>query len=130
MPQLDPYIFLHQIVTLIVFFFLIYFYVRKNIIPKLNSILKYRNKKISKLLHHDKGNWRLYNKSNVYYSWLACIYLNKTNSKISLFFNKNISNCNQWIQNKKINNYFNLIKIYQKSPLAEIKRTAYYITTK
>lgn len=56
MPQLDPYIFLHQIITLIIFFFLIYFYVRKTIVPKLNSILKYRNKKVTKLLHHDKGN--------------------------------------------------------------------------
>ena len=127
MPQLDPYIFLHQIITLIFFFFLIYFYVRKTVVPKLNSILKYRNKKISKLFNHDKGNWRLYNKSNMYYSWLANIYLNKTNNKVSLFFNKEIISYMNLIQNKKIINFFTLINKYQKPFLKEVVRTNFYI---
>lgn len=56
MPQLDKYIFVHQMISLVFFFFLLYFYIRKTAIPQLNLILKYRKKKISKLLKHDKGN--------------------------------------------------------------------------
>lgn len=82
MPQLDPYIFFHQIITLFFIFFLIYIYVRKNILPKLNSILKYRNKKINKLFKHDKGNWRLFNESKLYFSFLGINYLSLINDKL------------------------------------------------
>lgn len=127
MPQLDPYIFLHQILTLIFFFFLLYFYVRKTIIPKLNSILKYRNKKINKLLDHDKGNWKLYNKSNMYYSKVANIYLNKTTLALSFFLNNNLTNYINLIKKKNINNYFFFFNKYQKNLLLELKRIFFYV---
>ena len=82
MPQLDPYIFFHQIITLFFIFFLIYIYVRRNILPRLNSILKYRNKKINKLFQHDKGNWRLFNESKLYFSFLGINYLSLINDKL------------------------------------------------
>lgn len=49
MPQLDQFIFLHQVVTLIIFFFLLYAFVRRNLIPNLNDILKYRTKQFAQL---------------------------------------------------------------------------------
>lgn len=49
MPQLDQYIFLHEIVTLIFAFFLLYAYVRRVMLPQLNAVLKYRTKKIAEL---------------------------------------------------------------------------------
>ena len=68
MPQLDPYILFHQIMALFIIFFLIYIYVRRNILPKINEILKYRNKKIKQLYGHDKGNRNLFNQSRFYYT--------------------------------------------------------------
>ena len=44
MPQLDKYIFFHQMISFTFFFFLIYFYSRRVILPKLNGILKFRSK--------------------------------------------------------------------------------------
>ena len=82
MPQLDPYIFYHQIITLFFIFFLIYIYVRKNILPKLNSILKYRSKKINKLFKHDRGNWRLFNESKLYFSFLGVNYLSLISDRL------------------------------------------------
>lgn len=79
MPQLDQYIFLHQIATLVLFFFLLYAYVRRQILPRLNSILKYRNKKIAKLWRYDKGHWRLYYRSNLFYSKTGAGFLKDTN---------------------------------------------------
>lgn len=49
MPQLDKFIFLNQIVSLTIFFFITYIYMRGTVIPSLSSLLKYRNKKINKL---------------------------------------------------------------------------------
>ena len=46
MPQLDKYIFCSQIISLTIFFFFIYIYVRSVIIPKLSLSLKYRKTKL------------------------------------------------------------------------------------
>jgi len=46
MPQLDKYIFLNQIIYLSIFFFFLYVYIRKDVIPNISSLLKYRKKKI------------------------------------------------------------------------------------
>lgn len=44
MPQLDKYIFLQQILTLIFVFFLIYKHLRGRFIPYINGVLKYKYK--------------------------------------------------------------------------------------
>ena len=47
MPQLDKYIFFNHVVTLTIFFFLVYMYLRKSVIPQISSTLKYRKKRIN-----------------------------------------------------------------------------------
>ena len=82
MPQLDKYIFLNQILALFFFFFLVYFYIRGTVIPKLNAILKYRNKKIAKLIRHEKSNIKIYNNTNLFFSKWGSSYLTFTNKII------------------------------------------------
>ena len=52
MPQLDKYIFFHQIIFLTLFVFLIYFYSRKTILPKLSKILKLRERLLYRTTKH------------------------------------------------------------------------------
>ncbi len=47
MPQLDKYIFFNHVVSLTIFFSLIYIYLRKHVVPELSSVLKFRRKKLS-----------------------------------------------------------------------------------
>lgn len=101
MPQLDPYILFHQIMALFFVFFLIYAYVRRNILPKLNEILKYRNKKIKQLYGHDRGNRNLFNQSRFYYTWMGENYLNMVNGKLTLLLNKYLEKKNL-IQYKRL----------------------------
>lgn len=60
MPQLDKYIFFNHVVTLTIFFFLVYMYLRKSVIPHISSTLKYRKKRI------DLFNTELENYKKVY----------------------------------------------------------------
>ncbi len=52
MPQLDKYIFFNHVFYLTIFFFLIYIYIRKNVVTNFSTIIKYRNKK-TELLSQD-----------------------------------------------------------------------------
>ena len=47
MPQLDKYIFFNHVVTLTIFFCLIYLFIRKDVIPQISTTLKYRKKRIN-----------------------------------------------------------------------------------
>ena len=47
MPQLDKYIFFNHVVTLTIFFCLIYIFVRKSVIPQISTTLKYRKKRVN-----------------------------------------------------------------------------------
>lgn len=47
MPQLDKYIFFNHVVTLTIFFCLIYIFIRKSVVPNISSTLKYRKKRIN-----------------------------------------------------------------------------------
>lgn len=76
MPQLDPYTFLHQIITLVIFFFLLYAYIRKQLIPSINAILKYRIKRVDQLARYDKGHWNLYNRTWLYFNKRGLEYMN------------------------------------------------------
>ena len=117
MPQLDKYIFLNQIISLVVFFFLLYFYIRSTVLPLVNGMLKYRIKKFEKLHRHEKGNWRLFNNANSYFSQWAVSYLNVTMTFITTFVNEKKQGFSQKMVgvNKKINkltslNFSNLSK--------------------
>ena len=129
MPQLDPYIFLHQITTLIIFFLFLYFYIRKVVIPKINLTLKYRNKKLAKLLLHDKANLWLYTKCNLYFSKSSINFINIfTNKIISVLFSYN----KLLIYDLKItllsfeNNFLN--NKFKRLNLMEWKRFSFYIS--
>lgn len=88
MPQLDKFTFLNQILGLIFFFFLIYIYIRGTVLPKINTVLKYRTKKSLKLLHHEKATQRLYSNSNYYFSKWAVNYIEHCIDVLSLVFVK------------------------------------------
>jgi hypothetical protein len=47
MPQLDKYIFFNHVVTLTIFFCLIYIFIRKSVVPHISTTLKYRKKRIN-----------------------------------------------------------------------------------
>lgn len=49
MPQLDKYIYLNHVITLTVFFGLIYMFLRQSVIPYTSTTLKYRAKKTKKV---------------------------------------------------------------------------------
>lgn len=127
MPQLDKYIFVHQLISLIFFFFLLYFYVRGTAIPKLNSVLKYRKKKIEKLLKHDKGNWKLFNDSNLYYSWLSVIYLRLINDKLNYILNSYFKLLNIQFKFTTINSNIskNIVSEIESINFSDWKRSVY-----
>lgn len=45
MPQLDKYLYLHNVVTLTLCFLAIYVFTRKSLVPHTSSVLKYRSKR-------------------------------------------------------------------------------------
>lgn len=123
MPQLDKYIFLHQIIAFSIFFILIYMYSRKTILPKINKILKFR-KKFSKLLifhysklqiWHTKTN-RFYSRKTIEFIGESLTPLNKylswLNTNIIYKIKNVLININN-IKNKKIKK--NLTKNYKEN---------------
>lgn len=117
MPQLDKFIFLNQILGLIFFFFLIYIYVRSNILPKINAILKYRNKKRKTLINQEKGSYRLYSNANLYFSKWAVNYINYSLKIIQNIFNECKNNSSNYVNSSKTN------MIKKKLPLQTNKIT-------
>lgn len=49
MPQLDKYIFFNHVISLTIFFALIYIFVRQSIVPELSTLLKFRRKKLTSI---------------------------------------------------------------------------------
>lgn len=47
MPQLDKYIFFNHVVSLTIFFGLIYIFIRKSVVPELSTLVKYRKKRLT-----------------------------------------------------------------------------------
>jgi hypothetical protein len=47
MPQLDKYIFFEHVISLTIFFFLIYIFIRGVAVPKISMTLKYRKKRLA-----------------------------------------------------------------------------------
>lgn len=49
MPQLDKYIFFNHVISLTIFFALIYIFIRQSVVPELSSLLKFRRKKLTSM---------------------------------------------------------------------------------
>ena len=72
MPQLDKYIFFNHVISLTIFFFLIYIFIRGSVVPEISTLLKYRKKKLdffsSELKEYEKifnfGKIKFKNKGN------------------------------------------------------------------
>lgn len=47
MPQLDKYIFFNHVISLTIFFALIYVFIRKSVVPELSTLIKYRKKRLT-----------------------------------------------------------------------------------
>jgi len=99
MPQLDKYIFFNHVVTLTIFFFLIYIFLRKSVIPQISTTLKYRKKRI------DLFNSELNDYEKVY-----------TFSKLD-FENKGKN-----FSNKILENLESLITFYNKKSTEELSK--------
>lgn len=46
MPQLDKYIFFNHVISLTIFFLLIYVFIRGTVVPQISTTLKYRKKRL------------------------------------------------------------------------------------
>ena len=91
MPQLDKYIFFNHVVTLTIFFCLIYIFIRKSVVPNMSSILKYRKKRIN-LFHSEFADYeKVYNFSKTEFENKGKVFnsqiLDNLNSLID-FYNK------------------------------------------
>lgn len=97
MPQLDKYIFLNQILSLTIFFLLLYIYIRNTIVPTISKLLKYRRKKLNLLFKKATG----YNKVNKFikifnkingltYTNIVINKINKMHNYYQNFANKQI----------------------------------------
>ena len=47
MPQLDKYIFFNHVISLTIFFALIYIFIRRSVVPEISTLLKFRKKKLT-----------------------------------------------------------------------------------
>ncbi len=114
MPQLDKYIFFNHVVSLTIFFSLIYIYLRKHVVPQLSSILKFRRKKLSiitgVLSSFDKGLVL----SKTLFERRSRQYINQIITKINSItsnFNELLTNQLLTIYTKNISNIKNSTKI-------------------
>jgi len=104
MPQLDKYIFFNHVVTLTIFFCLIYIFIRKSVVPQISTTLKYRKKRIdlfnselqdyekvytfSKLDFENKGK-AFSNKIFFNLEKLITFYNNKSTEELAKIYNVN-----------------------------------------
>lgn len=106
MPQLDKYIFFNHVITLTIFFCLIYIFIRKSVVPNISSTLKYRKKRIdlfnTELADYEKA----YNFSKIDFEkkgktfsnkifdnldYLINFYNKRSNEELSKIYNTNLN---------------------------------------
>lgn len=121
MPQLDKYIFFNQIIYLIVFFTLIYIFLRGTVIPKMSTILKYRSKKFNLLNNQLHGFNTLFNKLETVFIKIGkkytTVFLDFINDKLN---NQKTNSLNKIISLhdlilKKLGSNVEIINIFNKS---------------
>lgn len=91
MPQLDKYIFFNHVVSLTIFFALIYVFIRKSVVPEISTTLKYRKKRLVLFNTQIAGYDKLLNYSKTIFDKKGKIFVDKLLEnviKISTFYNK------------------------------------------
>ena len=94
MPQLDKYIFFNHVISLTIFFTLIYIFIRKSVVPEISSLLKFRKKKTAEFTTQLADYEKLLNFSKATYEKNGKNYLTKLSDeveKLIVFYNKKAS---------------------------------------
>lgn len=103
MPQLDKYIFFNHVVSLTIFFALIYVFIRKSVVPEISTTLKYRKKRLILFNNQISGYDKLLNYSKTIFDKKGKIFVDKLLEniiKIASFYNKESLNQLSTIYNK------------------------------
>ena len=90
MPQLDKYIFFNHVVTLSVFFFLVYVYLRGSVIPYISSTLKYRKKRVNLFTNELENYTKTYDSTKIGFETISKNFNIKnfeTLDKLTNFYN-------------------------------------------
>jgi len=114
MPQLDKYIFFNHVITLTIFFCLIYIFIRKSVVPNISSTLKYRKKRIdlfnTELADYEKA----YNFSRIDFEKKGKTFSNKVFDKLDSlinFYNKK--------SNEELSKIYNTnLSLLKKEPIS------------
>ena len=94
MPQLDKYIFLNHVVSLTIFFALIYIFIRKSVVPEISTLLKFRKKKLIEFTEELADYEKLLNFSKSMFEKKGKNYISKLSNeleKLITFYNKKAS---------------------------------------
>lgn len=114
MPQLDKYIFFNHIVSLTIFFFLIYIFIRKSVVPEISTVLKYRKKKIELFSKQISNSEKIFNLSKSIYEKKGKTYLVSISDKLEKLVNSfNEKSLTQLLSLYNLN--FNTIKTTSQS---------------
>lgn len=87
MPQLDKYIFFNHIISLTIFFFLIYVFIRKSVVPEISTVLKYRKKKIELFSKQINNSEKIFNLSKSVYEKKGKTFLINISDKLEKLIN-------------------------------------------
>jgi hypothetical protein len=128
MPQLDKYIFFNHVISLTIFFALIYIFIRKSVVPEISSLLKFRKKKTAEFTTQLADYEKLLNFSKSTFEKKGKNYLNKLSDeveKLIVFYNKKASGqllnvYNQNFQILKNSNHISNLIIKNKKELKRI----------
>ena len=114
MPQLDKYIFFNHIVSLTIFFFLIYIFIRKSVVPEISTVLKYRKKKIELFSKQISNSEKIFNLSKSIYEKKGKTYLVSISDKLEKLVNSfNEKSLTQLLSLYNLN--FNTVKTTSQS---------------
>ena len=94
MPQLDKYIFFNHVISLTIFFTLIYIFIRKSVVPEISTLLKFRKKKLAEFTTQLADYEKLLNFSKSTFEKKGKNYTNRLSDeveKLIAFYNKKAS---------------------------------------
>ena len=87
MPQLDKFIFFNHVASLVIFFALIYVFIRKSIIPEISTILKYRKQRIILFQEQLNSYQKLLDFSQSIFEKKGKTFVNRISLKLDKLFN-------------------------------------------
>ncbi len=91
MPQLDKYIFFNHVISLTIFFALIYIFIRQSVVPEISTLLKFRKKKLAEFTSQLTDYEKLLNFSKSTFEKKGKNYTTKLSDeveKLIAFYNK------------------------------------------